>query len=599
MKRPSALRGKKALRLDPWVLARKLAETLLHDDPSALNRVLGLLRSRSLSKIATLGQIRDSEYLESDINTHLALRQIASLFKKNEAFADDDVCTLAAKETFLRGERICRITNKRLDHFFLNPDRNDRELDRWLTAMQREIAVLLGNVDECIEDFPNAIRLTNGATEDRSRKRSLPFLKISGKLRAPSAAIPHVGHLLQEIGVDLASCKYECVERNVITLVPKNWKTHRTIAKEPTHSLPFQLALDSYLKRKLLRWGIDLSSQSRNQELAREGSLNGSLATIDLEMASDTLSFNTVAWMLPYDWFELMSSFRSSTYEAPWGSGEYAKYSSMGNGFTFSLETLIFTAAVRAVGSQRYSVYGDDIIIESDRVNSLTKLLTFLGFRINKEKSFVDPLTRFRESCGHDYYNGRFVTPFYLRDCPKETDYSGVSHVINGLIFASWPGPLWDYLWQLCKRLKLRLVPWNEDSRSGVFISPHTAWKQGKISLDHRSRPGKDNPTWGFPVFKGYGPVQAVRKTEGWRSYLLWFFTNQVNGVVASTLQPNHTGGLLIHLNGKLLDNFGAIDHSVSKVAVRTRYVHTVKRFVPVLSATPSILFLWEEGLIG
>ena len=331
--------GRSQKRLNPFMVALTLIRTLLLPKDPTRERVEGMIRARDVPSLASIGNIEDRVY-GPEIWSVLAQRQVAALFKKNEQFSDESRCSAAAELTFKRGETICRITNKRLDYFDEHKDRMKPELREWLARMEREIALLLGDRSEFDDAMPSLIRVTNGATEDRSRRRSLPFLKITGRLRAPRAAILALGCLLLTYGVDLASCVYTCVERNAIALVPKNWKTHRTIAKEPTHSLPFQLALDTWLKSKLKRWGIDLSSQEKNQEFARRGSIDGSIATIDLEMASDTLAFNCVAWLLPWDWFELLCSFRSSSFSAPWGTGNYAKFSSMGNGYTFTLETL-------------------------------------------------------------------------------------------------------------------------------------------------------------------------------------------------------------------------------------------------------------------
>lgn len=607
--------GRSQLRLNPFKVALNLVRTLLPSQNSARQRVEGMIRARDVPSLANVGNIEDREYQVSELESVLAERQIAALFKKNEQFSDEDKCASAARLTFERGECICRISNRRLDWYGEHLDRLDPDLRRQLQRMEGDIASLLGNRAEFESAMPSMIRVTNGATEDRSRRRSLPFLKMTRKLRGPRAIVPALGNLLLSYGVDLSACSFKCVERNVITLVPKSWKTHRTIAKEPTHSLPFQLALDTWFKTKLGRWGIDLSSQQKNQEFARQGSIDGSLATIDLEMASDTLSFNAVAWLLPYEWFDLLRSFRSSSFSAPWGNGSYAKFSSMGNGYTFTLETLIFAAACRAVGSRQYTVYGDDIALETERVPSLIKLLKFLGFSVNDAKSFYNPLSRFRESCGCDYYNGHLVTPFYLRECPRESDRAGMSHALNGLVAAALvPGPLWDWALAEVRRLGLALVPWNEDSRSGVFITPHLAWKTKKLRVCRHLRrdvhPEKvvlsdgstvnryalqKDPNYGFPVYKGYTSKQDSRKTVGWRSLLLWFIEKN-RGMRTSPPLPKRTAAYLMQNVGR---SEAEIDDSTatvkSSVIVRTRYVHGTCRYDPKPMTTPSYLFLWDE----
>jgi hypothetical protein len=583
------------VRANPFGIALSLLKTL-HPPQQIFNRISGALRARDVKTLSQVGEFQDREYPDSELWSVLVERQIASLFKKNDAFADEDRCAKAAEINFKAAERNCRITNKRLDWYWGREERLAPDLRAQLWRMQQEIEHLLGDTADFLGAMPKLVRLTSGATEDRSRRRSLPFLKVTRKLRGPRAAVPYIGRLLREYGVDLASCVYECVERNVITLVPKNWKTHRTIAKEPTHSLPFQLALDQWLKGRLKRWGIDLGTQTRNQELARLGSIDGSWATLDLSMASDTVSFNTVAWLLPWPWFELLCSFRSSSYSAPWGTGTYAKFSSMGNGFTFSLETLIFTAACRAVGSRHAAVYGDDIVIESAYAQSLVRLLRFLGFRLNDAKSFMHPQCSFRESCGSDWYRGHLVTPFYMRECPKETDRAGMSHLLNGLIACSNPGPTWDWCASEVRRLGLRLVPWNHDSRSGVWMTPQYCWRNRKLEIDrHVTRTGEKGPNYGFPTFKGYGQTRDSRKTVGIRSLFLWHLRKGYKGARPVPFSSGRSAVFLMQAIDQWENELYGTATVTSELTVRCRYVHKTLRFSPEPMTTPSYLFLLEE----
>lgn len=613
----------KKVYLDPWVVARKMAETLLPEHPQHQKLVMGAVRARSLKTICALGEIQDVEYQRHELEPILALRQIAALFKKNAAFSDDKRCKSKAWSNFLLGERICRITNKRLNYYFANPDRNDPDIRKWMGRMQAAIAELLGDASEARVDICTSIRLTSGATEDRSRKRSYPFLKITGKIRATLAAVPYIGKTLLHYGVDLASCKFERVEWNTIAFVLKNWLTHRTIAKEGTHILPYQLALDQVLKKVLRKWGVNLNSQERNQEYALRGSLDGSIATIDLKMASDTLALEVLAWLLPEDWFALFMAFRSSSYRCEFGSGTYAKFSSMGNGFTFTLETLIFTAACRALGSRDYAVYGDDIAIGSEYAPDLVRLLRFLGFKVNVEKSYMNPASRFRESCGCDYFEGVLVTPFYLRELPSLDDRAGLSHAVNGLVRASWPGPLWTYLREIVRSTKLRLVPLNEDTRSGVHITAHDAWVTERLKMDKRLlirgkkrvliNPASGetalepsmvpNPRYGQAVFEGYMPVQVVRKTKGWRSHLLWHVKKSAVvkwGVDVPRAPEGSTAAYLRQLSTEgVSGSLGDLTVEVSRVAVRTTYGHGTRVYVPIHQRTPLMLYAWSEYVIG
>lgn len=207
---------------------------------------------------------------------------------------------------------------------------------------------------------------------------------------------------------------------NKVITVPKNSKTDRTIAVEPGLNLWFQKGIGQMI-RKRLRWvGIDLDLQERNQLLSKKGSVTGRLATVDFSSASDTISESVVRELIPGDWLRVMELSRSRF--GVLGSHQflYEKFSSMGNGFTFELESLIFFAIAFAVcenlqlDCRDVSVYGDDVIIPVDAYPLFVKTCAFYGFKVNTQKSFSDGY--FRESCGAHWYNGLDCKPFYLRE---------------------------------------------------------------------------------------------------------------------------------------------------------------------------------------
>jgi hypothetical protein len=216
----------------------------------------------------------------------------------------------------------------------------------------------------------------------------------------------------------------EIVAGNRIVTVPKNYKTDRTIAIEPDMNLYVQRGFGRYIRRRLQLVGVDLNDQTRNQKLACIGSLSGTLATIDLSLASDTISRGLVDRFIRPDWTSALGQCRSPFGVLP--SGEkifYQKYSSMGNGFTFELETLIFwslaIAYARIHGEEvsRICVYGDDIIVPSTMAEGFCGLLSYCGFTANSKKSYWSG--PFRESCGKHYYSGYDITPFYVKRAPS------------------------------------------------------------------------------------------------------------------------------------------------------------------------------------
>jgi hypothetical protein len=210
----------------------------------------------------------------------------------------------------------------------------------------------------------------------------------------------------------------ELVRGNRLAFVPKNAKTHRSIGIEPRWNIFTQLGIGEAIVSRLRLVGIDLKDQSRNQLSAKRAQATG-LATIDLSSASDSLSKVLTFSLLPEDWFEILVQARSPTSTYKGVVIPLEKFSSMGNGYTFPLETLIFYALAFAVvnskglDTKEIRVYGDDIIVPSEAAVDLIEVLSYAGFSVNTEKTFVDGI--FFESCGADFWCGVNVRPFFQR----------------------------------------------------------------------------------------------------------------------------------------------------------------------------------------
>lgn len=209
-----------------------------------------------------------------------------------------------------------------------------------------------------------------------------------------------------------------------ITTVPKSFEIDRTIAIEPRLNVYLQLGVDRFFRARIQRtWGFDLDDQTWNQDCAYIASKYGGNVTLDLAGASDTVTLKICELLLPPAWYALLLDLRCPAGEIPGGVPcVFEKISSMGNGFTFALETLVFGAAVRTAvrrtnSTGLSSVYGDDIIVPSAAAPYLIDLLVLMGFRVNEDKSFLDG--PFRESCGKDYFLGIPVRPLFLTNCVK------------------------------------------------------------------------------------------------------------------------------------------------------------------------------------
>lgn len=220
---------------------------------------------------------------------------------------------------------------------------------------------------------------------------------------------------------DRVMARVRVVSNNKLAFVPKTTKTHRSIAVEPLLNGYIQKGIDSELRLRLRRVGLDLRNQEMNQALARLGSLGGDdpYVTIDLSAASDSVSLQLVKELLPTDWFLLFDQTRSPAYSYKniYKEVRYEKLSSMGNGFTFPVETLIFASLAHACYGEvgrpdDFRVYGDDIIVRQSVAHRLIEVLDFCGFATNRDKTFLDG--PFRESCGKDWFGGEDVRPIIL-----------------------------------------------------------------------------------------------------------------------------------------------------------------------------------------
>lgn len=242
----------------------------------------------------------------------------------------------------------------------------------------------------------------------------------------------------------------ECrvVTGNRVTFVPKRCDISRSICIEPSLNMFYQLGVKNILESRLKKTlGVDLTVQQlKNRELARLGSMDDgpdSFITIDLESASDSMSLRMLEEVLPKSamaWFMLL---RSRTSDLPDGRQiELEMVSTMGNGFTFPLQTILFSCVVaaayeihnvphmcpfgRSLGN--WGVNGDDIIVVKKVSRSVLRLLELLGFVVNYGKTFLEG--PFRESCGGDYYHGADVRGFYLKSLKTPSSRYAA---INGL----------------------------------------------------------------------------------------------------------------------------------------------------------------------
>lgn len=203
--------------------------------------------------------------------------------------------------------------------------------------------------------------------------------------------------------------------------VPKEWDKDRCIDMQPTANGYLQQGVGRYIRWRLKSEGIDLDSQEENQELAYFAYF-AELATLDLQSASDSVTYELVSLLLPWDWCQYLCSLRTkyTQFGRRGPKKRVEKFSAMGNAFTFELETLIFWALARAtselvgVKDGTVGVYGDDLVVDREVYDPLVIVLNYCGFRVNESKSFRSG--PFYESCGRHFHSGSDVTPVYQKN---------------------------------------------------------------------------------------------------------------------------------------------------------------------------------------
>lgn len=418
---------------DPWNNFKDLIRTACktHNYCEYHRRALGLLRAKQWDSLVDYADSLAQQTYASP-GEHYRANQLAALIRKYP-FPTGKVSydpQRTAESKFNASETKCEYWNS-----YLNAPLGVHEAD--FQAMRSFIRFVLGEGPDLQEIYsqcgfgPGAAIGVHGNATHLGRKATVASITCTpGAYHYARAA--YMSHAqLREItfpdvwrnGIVCYSetslervqsiwrSRVQVVSYNKIAFVPKTAKTMRSIAVEPLANAYLQKGADLAIRLRLKRIGIDLRDQTINQRMAREGALRyqeeDSFVTIDLSAASDSISRTLVRQLLPYEWHRFLDAIRSPNRRLPNGDTlPYSKFCSMGNGFCFPLETLIFTAAVIAAGGgvagQDFHVYGDDIVVRKSVSEKLIQLLFVMGFDINPEKTFTSG--PFRESCGEDYF---------------------------------------------------------------------------------------------------------------------------------------------------------------------------------------------------
>nr|APG77252.1 hypothetical protein [Wenling levi-like virus 2] len=423
-----------------------------------LCNIISIINTRDVARYLRLVGSWDSRVTlyASDLSLKRirAERQIVTFLKKFP-FSDEEYqhdTTSAAIEKLMAAESACKVTNRRLKETLPG------ELPGWVSIAQSLISSVLepltgSRIMSIISGGSHGPGATLSSQGNRVtayyKYADLPYSVTKAAQPYAFAAIssnPQWIDYLESTGVrselpPVGAPQYQkelmllhdcvtLVDSDRITFVPKDARTDRPIAVGASLNVFLQLGVKAYMEDRLKQFGVDLTDQTRNQELARQGSryayMNGiencsQFSTIDLASASDTISIEIVKLLLPAEWYAFLSDLRHDAGDLFGENISYEKFSAMGNGYTFPLESLIFWAVAKAAAQLNHkpsqykdiAVYGDDLIVRLSAAPYVIQALNWSGFQVNTEKSFLSG--NFKESCGSDFFRGNNVRTFYLK----------------------------------------------------------------------------------------------------------------------------------------------------------------------------------------
>lgn len=401
-------------------------------------------------KVDELPDVIPSNYVTA--HAYMQDAQAVALYSKSKDFSDRDTRAVALA-SWHSAENQCRETNKRFrENLF-----REKETRAVLFTARAFCSRVLGTYSfKPIDDI-----LSPGSTEDLtgldsnliSKLGSLPMCTAHAYSKVDNVLKTHYlpyaiscGLINREKGsISLTSRRLPTCAGDSLLFVDKSFKTDRGICPQPLGNLILQRCDARQIRSKLRRFGLCLDTAPLlHEELAKLSSQFDTYSTIDLSSASDTIAYELVKGLIPEDWFDALCISRTRKTLVTDGntssSYDLEKFSAMGNGYTFELESLIFYSLCKAVITlygdkyMQCSVFGDDIIISSALSDVLIRVLQDVGFKTNIDKTFTKG--PFKESCGKDFYNGHFVRPVYLKE-PDNNEIVRYVYFLNRIYLIS------------------------------------------------------------------------------------------------------------------------------------------------------------------
>lgn len=485
--------------------------------------------------------------------------QIVSLLSKYQGF---DSKTADKKGNALKKwretEERCKVTNQIFRSRWAGETTFRHHVEEALYLSKQKMRDILGRFDADL--FIESCKFGPGvdtAIWEKEKTSSYYKYKTNGHA-TPGAAEVLEEYFKDDMRIEYSnSCKLR--DSSVLFYVPKNWDELRTAAKSPRWNSFLQSGLGFCIEERLRGVGIDIKHQAdTNRVLASTAHVDGNV-TIDLKSASDSFALNVLIDFLE-DFSEIEPGRLFSCDKEVWGPGEGSsfwldlilklrepymvfpdksrvkleKVSSMGNGYTFPLETLFFYSCALGVcqtlgvPTEDVSVFGDDIIVPRDAAQLLIELLTSVGFVPNIKKTFLRG--EFFESCGTDYFRGRNVRPAFLKE--ELANASDLYRLHNRLI--AWgaristfysTGGVHHCVDRLCRHITsgipkdFRVYGLRCES-DGHLHAPFDVVRP-ILANSYRLKNGKrPYQGWDGYVFRSWSPTQVKEKKFSYRAHL-------------------------------------------------------------------------------
>lgn len=334
-----------------------------------------------------------------------------------------------------------------------------------------------------------------------------------------------------------------------VCAVPKTQKGPRIIAIEPVCMQYTQQSLSRYIiskieKSNITRGHINFSDQSVNKRLAMKSSRDQKLACLDLSEASDRVPFSIIRSLISNEGlYEALCACRSRRAQLPDKEViSLSKFASMGSAVCFPIEAIYFFSVIVSSMLERYElpvtlrniklvsrsvyVYGDDIFVPVDEVESVIRTLTRYFAKVNSHKSFW--IGKFRESCGTDAYGGVDITPIYIR---QELPYNRkqVSALLSSISTSNqfYLKGCWHTSSYFKRRVETILGKLNIVSDN----SPALGWasfqrRLPECCLPYNKRWNKDLQLFEFKTFVNR-PIYKKDKITSWPALNKYFLTSQ------------------------------------------------------------------------